>query len=141
VRVYRIWKRDGTRTTIPGEVAVEVLCKNALDANLRQQGAAAIQQRLANGEAVETEHAVYVNTLAAGVTAKARGAARVAAATQPVKMGVGLRRQAFRALVALQDSGVGADSARVQIAGRFGIPAGQVRQIEEEGLAKDWPLE
>jgi hypothetical protein len=56
-------------------------------------------------------------------------------------MRVGLRRQVFRTLVALQDGGLGADSARVQTAGRFGIPAWQVRQIEDEGLAKDWALE
>ena len=141
MRVVRTWKRDGTRNELPGEAAVDALCKSALDADLRRQGAGAIRDRLARGEAVETEHAVYVNILAAGAAAKARTALTPPPAAGRVKMGVVMRRQAFRALVALQDGGLGADDARAQIAQRYGIPVWQVREIEDEGLAKDWDLE
>jgi hypothetical protein len=141
VRVVRTWKRDGSRNELPGEVAVECLRKSALDASLRVQGAGAIWDRLARGEAVETEHAVYVNVLAAAPAAKARAALTPPPAAARIKVGVVLRRQAFRALVALQDEGLGADDARAQIARRYGIPVWQVREIEEEGLAKDWALD
>jgi DNA-binding XRE family transcriptional regulator len=70
VRVVRTWKRDGTRREIPGEVAVDVLCRHALDADLRRQGAEAIRQRLTHGEVVETPTANYVNALAAGPTSE-----------------------------------------------------------------------
>jgi hypothetical protein len=36
---------------------------------------------------------------------------------------------------------VGTDAARAQVAVRFGLPVWQVREIEDEGLAKDWALE
>ncbi len=136
VRVVRTWKRDGTRNELPGEVAVDSLCKSALDADLRRQGAGAIRDRLTRGEAVETEHAVYVNVLAAGAATKA-----TPQAAERVRVGVVLRRQTFRAIVALQDGGLGADAARTQIAQKYGIPVWQVREIEDEGLAKDWDLD
>jgi hypothetical protein len=41
----------------------------------------------------------------------------------------------------LQDDGDAPDAARGQVAAQFGIPVWQVREIEEEGLAKDWALE
>ena len=141
MRVVRTWKRDGTRNELPGEAAVDALCKSALDAGLRRQGAGAIRDRLARGEAVETEHAVYVNILAAGAAAKAMAALSVAGAAGRIKVSTVLRRQAFRALVALQDEGLDADVARAQIAQRYGIPVWQVREIEDEGLAKDWALD
>jgi hypothetical protein len=141
VRVVRTWKRDGTRNELPGDVAVDALCKSALDADLRRQGAGAIRDRLARGEAVETEHAVYVNALSAGAVAKAMAALAPPPAAERVKVGVVLRRQAFRALVALQDGGLDADAARTQIAQKYGIPVWQVREIEDEGLAKDWDLD
>jgi hypothetical protein len=145
VRVVRTWKRDGSRSVMPGEVAVDTLCKSALDADLRRQGAEAIRQRLTRGEAVETPHAVYVNVLAAGDAAKALATLTAPWRTPPaagrVKVGVVIRRQAFRALVSLQDEGVGADDARAQVAAKYGVPEWQVREIEEEGLAKDWALE
>jgi hypothetical protein len=140
MRVVRTWKRDGSRTEIPGEAAVATLCKSALDAVLRSQGADAIRQRLDRGQAVETAHAVYVNALAPGVSAKAVAILKPPSAAERVTMGVVMRRQAFRALVALQDEGDGADEARVKVAGKFGIPAWQVREIEDEGLAQDWDL-
>jgi hypothetical protein len=145
VRVVRTWKRDGSRSVMPGGAAVDTLCKSALDADLRRQGPGAIRQRLAGGEAVETPHAVYVNVLAAGAAAKAMASltAQQAAgrAAGRVKVGVVIRRQAFRALVSLQDEGVGTDGARAQVAAKYGVPVWQVREIEDEGLAKDWALD
>ena len=69
------------------------------------------RDRLARGEAVQTEHAVYVNALAAGAAAKA-----MVTLTRP-RPGSGSRwawywPQAFRALVSLEDVGLGADAAR-----------------------------
>jgi hypothetical protein len=141
VRVVRTWKRDGSRSVMPGEAAVDTLCKSALDADLRRQGPGAIRERLARGEVVETPTAVYVNVLAAGAAAQAMASLTAPLAAGRVKVGVVIRRQAFRALVALQDEGVDADGARAQIAARFGMPAWQVREIEDEGLAKDWALD
>jgi hypothetical protein len=141
VRVVRTWKRDGSRNEIDGEVAVATLCKTALDADLRQQGADAIRQRLDRGQAVETAQAVYVNALAPGASAKAVAILTPPSAAERVKLGVVMRRQAFRALVALEDEGNGADEARAKVAGRYGIPVSQVREIEDEGLEKDWALE
>jgi hypothetical protein len=126
---------------MPGEAAVDALCKTALDADLRCQGAEAIRQRLARGEAVETPHAVYVNALAPGASVKALAILKPPSAAERVKLRVVMRRQAFRALVALEDEGVSTDVARAQIAARHGIPVGQVREIEDEGLQKDWALE
>jgi hypothetical protein len=120
---------------------VDALCKSALDADLRRQGAEAIRQRLAHGEAVETPHAVYVNALAPGASAKGLAILKPPSAAERVKLGVVLRRQAFRALVALEDEGCGADEARAQIAARHGILVSQVREIEDEGLQKDWALD
>jgi hypothetical protein len=78
--------------------------------------------------------------LAAGASAKALAALTPSADAGRVNLSVAMRRQAFRALVALQDEGDGADEARAKVSARFGVPVGQVREIEDEGLKKDWPL-
>ncbi len=140
MRVVRIWKRDGSRNELPGEVAVADLCLGASDTDLRRQGAKAIRQRLARGETVETPHAVYVNVLAGSAAIRRMASLKPSSVTGRVKLGVAMRRQMFRALVALQDEGDDTTAAREQIAQRFGVPVWQVREIEDEGLKQDWPL-
>jgi hypothetical protein len=123
-----------------GEVAVADLCLGASDNDLRRQGAEATRQRLARGETVETPHAVYVNVLAGSAAVQRMAALIPSSVSGRVKPGVAMRRQMFRALVALQDEGDGATAAREQIARRFGVPVWQVGEIEDEGLGQDWPL-
>ena len=49
------------------------------------------------------------------------------------------RREIFRALVDLQDHGQGVAASRQLIAERFGLSDEQVREIEREGLDRQWP--
>jgi hypothetical protein len=49
------------------------------------------------------------------------------------------RQEVFRALVEAQDQGVGVVGSRKEVAKRFGLSDRQVRRIEEEGLAHQWP--
>jgi hypothetical protein len=49
------------------------------------------------------------------------------------------RREAFLALVQLQDLGVAVNASREQIGAAFHIPVSLVQLIEREGLRKQWP--
>jgi hypothetical protein len=49
------------------------------------------------------------------------------------------RKEIFRALVEAQDQQMTVEQSRRVIAERFGISEGQVRKIEREGLANEWP--
>jgi hypothetical protein len=51
------------------------------------------------------------------------------------------RQEVFRALVELQDRGVGVVQSRKVIARRFGLEPYLLAEIEEEGLEEDWPLD
>jgi len=49
------------------------------------------------------------------------------------------RKQIFLELVAAQDQDLGVAPSRRLVAERFGISEEQVRQIEREGLDRQWP--
>jgi hypothetical protein len=49
------------------------------------------------------------------------------------------RMEVFQALVTVQDQGLTVSASRKAVALRFGLNDPQVRQIEEEGLDKEWP--
>lgn len=50
------------------------------------------------------------------------------------------RREIFHALVAVQDQGLmTVPQSRQEVSKQFEITDGQLRQIEEEGLEKEWP--
>jgi hypothetical protein len=49
------------------------------------------------------------------------------------------RKEIFLALVDTQDQKVGVTQSRTAIAERFGVSEGQVRQIEREGIERQWP--
>ena len=49
------------------------------------------------------------------------------------------RKEIFLALVDAQDHEIGVTQSRKLIASRFGISEGQIRQIEREGLDRQWP--
>jgi hypothetical protein len=49
------------------------------------------------------------------------------------------RKDVFRALVEAQDGGMSVEQSRRYVAERFGVTAGQVRQVEREGMDNDWP--
>jgi hypothetical protein len=49
------------------------------------------------------------------------------------------RKEIFLALVDAQDHDLGVAESRKVIAERFGVGEAQVRQIEREGLDRQWP--
>ncbi len=49
------------------------------------------------------------------------------------------RMEIFQALVETQDQEVGVARSRQLVADRFGVSETQVRQIEQEGLDREWP--
>jgi hypothetical protein len=49
------------------------------------------------------------------------------------------RQSIFRALVESQDGGLSAVDSRAEIARQFSITLAQVKEIEREGLANQWP--
>ncbi len=49
------------------------------------------------------------------------------------------RKEIFLAVVEAQDQGVGVVASRVAVAERFGVTEAEVRDIEREGLAAQWP--
>jgi hypothetical protein len=50
------------------------------------------------------------------------------------------RQEIFHALVATQDLGLmSVSDSRVHVGKQFDVTEAQVRQIEEEGLEKEWP--
>ncbi len=54
-------------------------------------------------------------------------------------MSLKLRRDIFRALVALQDSGETVVVSRDIIAKQFDLTRRQIRSIEDEGIDNEWP--
>jgi hypothetical protein len=49
------------------------------------------------------------------------------------------RKEVFLALVDAQDHAMGVADSRKAVAQKFGITEDQVRRIEKEGLANEWP--
>ncbi len=49
-----------------------------------------------------------------------------------------LRMEIFKALVDAQDKEMGVARSRKVVAERFGITEGQLKEIEEEGLDRQW---
>ena len=49
------------------------------------------------------------------------------------------RKEIFLALVQAQDGGTSVSESRRLIAKQFGVSEQQVRRVEQEGLAKEWP--
>jgi hypothetical protein len=49
------------------------------------------------------------------------------------------RMEIFQALVETQDQEVGVAKSRQIVADRFGVSEMQVKQIEQEGLDREWP--
>jgi len=49
------------------------------------------------------------------------------------------RRIIFRALVEAQDEGLSVSASRAEMARRFSVTEDDVREIEREGLANQWP--
>ena len=49
------------------------------------------------------------------------------------------KKEIFLTIVRMQDEGVSVDDSRSQIAAEFRIDLDKVREIESEGLAKNWP--
>ena len=49
------------------------------------------------------------------------------------------RQTIFRALVEAQDGGLAVVASRAEIARRFSVSEDQVKDIEREGLANQWP--
>ena len=49
-----------------------------------------------------------------------------------------LRMEIFKALVDAQDQEMGVARSRKLVAERFGITEGQLKEIEEEGLDRQW---
>ncbi len=49
------------------------------------------------------------------------------------------RQVIFKALVEAQDGGKGVAASRTEAAQRFSVTEEQVKDIEREGLAKQWP--
>jgi hypothetical protein len=50
-----------------------------------------------------------------------------------------LRQQVFRELVEAQDGGKTVAASRAEAASRFSISEEQIKDIEREGLANQWP--
>lgn len=56
------------------------------------------------------------------------------------RLNVAQRREVFESLVAVQDEGTMSVAESIQhVSKEFGITEHQVRQIEEEGIEKEWP--
>ena len=49
------------------------------------------------------------------------------------------RKDIFLALVSSQDQGAGVSRSRDQITKQYKITDAQLREIEEEGIEKEWP--
>ena len=49
------------------------------------------------------------------------------------------RKDAFRALVELQDVGLTTRQSRVQVAAQFCINVRELQNVEREGISKQWP--
>jgi hypothetical protein len=49
------------------------------------------------------------------------------------------RQEIFHAVVTAQDQGMDVSQSRQYVAQRFGVAEDQVKDIEREGLDKNWP--
>ncbi len=49
------------------------------------------------------------------------------------------RQTIFRTLVEIQDTGMAVLPARIEITKRFSVTDAQIKEIEREGLEKQWP--
>ena len=49
------------------------------------------------------------------------------------------RRSIFQALVEAQDGGLSVVASRAEVARRFSVTEDQMKEIEREGLANQWP--
>jgi hypothetical protein len=49
------------------------------------------------------------------------------------------RKEIFLAVVEAQDGGMGVVPSRTVVAERFGVSEDEIRDIEREGLAQQWP--
>ena len=49
------------------------------------------------------------------------------------------RRAIFASLVEVQDAGVAVRDSRAMVAGKYGVPIEEVREVEREGLDEEWP--
>ncbi len=58
---------------------------------------------------------------------------------KPDEIPVEQRQVIFKALVEAQDGGQGVAASRTQAAKRFSVTEEQVKDIEREGLANQWP--
>ncbi len=58
---------------------------------------------------------------------------------QPGPTTVEQRRAIFKALVEAQDGGASPSASRTAIARQFAVTEDQVRDVEREGMANQWP--
>lgn len=58
---------------------------------------------------------------------------------QPGPLTVDQRRAIFKAVVDAQDSGAGVAASRTTVARQYEVTEDQVRDIEREGMANQWP--
>jgi hypothetical protein len=49
------------------------------------------------------------------------------------------RKEAFRALVELQDEGCAADQSRAWVAAQYCVNVREMQAVEREGITKQWP--
>ncbi|VTR96522.1 unnamed protein product [Gemmata massiliana] len=60
-------------------------------------------------------------------------------AEQSGQITVEQRRAIFKALVEAQDGGAGVAASRTAVARQFAVSEDQVRDVEREGMANQWP--
>ncbi len=58
---------------------------------------------------------------------------------QPGQITVEQRRAIFKSLVEAQDGGASPPASRTTVARQFAVTEDQVRDIEREGMANQWP--
>ena len=58
---------------------------------------------------------------------------------QPDEIPIEQRQVIFKALVESQDGGQSVADSRTQVAQQFSVTEEQVKEIEREGLANQWP--
>lgn len=49
------------------------------------------------------------------------------------------RQVIFRAIVEAQDAGMSVAASRIDVAQRFSVTEEQIKEIEQEGMANQWP--
>jgi hypothetical protein len=49
------------------------------------------------------------------------------------------RQEVFRALIELQDGGCSTEQSRSKVSSQFSISVSEIREVEREGIAKQWP--